>query len=100
MDFKSKHIANILTDFSVRMKISGYNERYRLNVIQSALQIWMKQNDEDMRCIRPLYRMKDWNKINRKREKEIKKQQWFRKENAEFTIFGPCTPNSKLYKMW
>ncbi len=30
-------VTTILSDFCLRMKISGYNERYRLNIIKSAI---------------------------------------------------------------
>ena len=93
-------IAEILTDFCVRMKLSGYNERYRLNIIQSAPRKWEEQKKQDKIGIRPLYRKKQWNRETRKQEKEMKKKQWFRQDNARFTIFCPYTPNSRLFKMW
>ena len=102
-DIPWERIAQLLSDFSLRMKISGYNERYRHNIIQSSLLGWEKQKENDRNGIRPLYREKNWNRISRQQEKEKKSTQWY-KEKGEysysFPIFCPQTPNSKLLIRW
>ena len=39
--------ADFLSDFCVRMKISGYSERYRENIIKSSLVAWDRMVEQD-----------------------------------------------------
>ena len=99
---KWKEVANILTDFCVRMKISGYSERHRLNIIMSALKGWARQKEADRSGAKPMYRDKEYKKVERRKEKERKKKQWYNQgnDNCTFPIFCPSTPGSKLFKRW
>ena len=95
--------AEMMSDFSLRMKLSGYNESYRHNIIQSSISGYEKQKEMDRNDIQPMFRDKNWNKVKRKKDKEKKTKQWFKKgaENDQsFPIFCPCTPNSKLFQRW
>ena len=47
---------------SLRMKISGYPELYRKNIIESALAASDKKVLEDRFGLKPLYRSHDWKK--------------------------------------
>ena len=51
-----------LSDFCLRMKISGYGEKYRETIIRSALTAWEKQVEMDRTGERPLYRPREWQK--------------------------------------
>ena len=55
------------------MKISGYSERYRENIIKSALVAWDRMVEQDEKGERPLYRDNTWRKEERRKEKEKKK---------------------------
>ena len=95
--------AEHLSDFSLRMKLSGYDQGYRHNIICSALVGWEKQKEKDMNGTKPMFRDKNWNKMERKKEKERKSAHWFRMSkdnNYDFPIFCPCTPGSDLAKRW
>ena len=48
--------ADMLSDFCLRMKISGYRERYRETIIRSALAAWDKVEEKDRTGERPLYK--------------------------------------------
>ena len=48
-----------LNDFCLRMKMSGYPEQYRKNIIESALAAWDKIVLEDQFGLKPLYRSND-----------------------------------------
>jgi hypothetical protein len=54
----------------------GYPERYRLDTLRRALNIYDKMVKDDQDGIRPLYRPKEWNVLARKKEKENKKYNW------------------------
>ena len=62
----------MLSDFSLRIKESGYTEKYRENVILSALSAWEKMVDLDRAGTKSLQREKSWKKEERKLEKERK----------------------------
>ena len=92
-----------LTDFSLRMKLSGYNENYRYNIINSSITGWKRQKEQDRNGSRPMYREKSWNRLQRKREKERKVAHWYRdgqSDRYDFPIFCPCTPNGELLNRW
>ena len=92
-----------LNDFCLRMKISGYPEQYRKNIIESALAAWDKIVLEDQFGLKPLYRSNDWKKEERRKEKEKKKMSWFRNMGGiknDFPIFCPITPGGRLAERW
>ena len=92
-----------LTDFALRMKLSGYNAKYRHNIIKSSITGWKRQQEQDRNGTRPMYREKSWQKLKRRKEKEIKEAHWFKKDKItkyDFPIFCPCTPNSELLHRW
>lgn len=102
-DLPWDRLTDLLSDFCLRMKMSGYNEHYRHNIIISALAGWNRQKENDRRGIKPMYRDKNWNKIERIKSKEKKAAHWFRKggeTDYDFPIFCPCTPDSKLLNRW
>ena len=92
-----------LNDFCLRMKISGYPEQYRKNIIESALAAWDKIVLDDQFGLKPLYRSNDWKKEERRKEKEKKKMSWFRNMGGiknDFPIFCPITPGGRLAERW
>ena len=102
-DIPWQRVEEHLTDFSLRMKMSGYNENYRHNIIKSSLTGWTRQKERDINGTRPLYREKSWNRIARRKEKERTAAYWFRNDQNnthDFPIFCPCTPNSELLHKW
>ena len=95
--------AELLSDFSLRMKISGYSERYRETIIRSAISAWKKQVEMDLTGETPLYRPRDWKRDERRRQKEYKKVGWYKKlggQTNDFPIFCPSSPGSRLAKEW
>ena len=95
--------AELLSDFSLRLKLSGYGERYRLTIIQSTLAAWERLVELDRTRERPLYRERGWKKDERRREKEKKKSKWFKKLGGttnDFTIFCPNSPGGRLAAKW
>ena len=81
-----------------RMQYSGYNAEERINIYRAAKKKYIEMLRKDTEGITPLYREKNWNRIERIREKEIKKRSWYKKgkEEAEAVFYVKATPNSKL----
>ena len=97
--------AQLLSKFSHRMKQSGYNDRFRLNIFQSALKNWDKRLEQDRTGKRPLHREKEWKREEWRKDKEMKEKMWYKKRDKgdahnTFPIFCPATPKGALAKMW
>ena len=95
--------ADLLSDFSLRMKLSGYSESYRATIIRSALAAWQKMLEEDRTGVQPLYRERCWMRKERNKEKEKKKSRWFRRlggQTNDFTLFCPMSPGGRLAHKW
>ena len=73
--------AQLLSRFSLRMKISGYNARFRLNIFPSALRHWDRRIEMDKAGERPLHREKNWRREERRAEKEMKTKTWYAGKN-------------------
>ena len=50
------------------MKLSGYPERYRAAIIESALTAWDKMLLDDVVGVRPLFRTNSWKKEERRKQ--------------------------------
>jgi hypothetical protein len=103
VDIPWERRAELLSDFSLRMKLSGYPARYRETVFQSALKAWERMAEEDRTGVRPLYRDRSWRKEERSREKERKKAGWFKQlggQKSDFPLFCPASPGSRLAERW
>ena len=89
---KSKH----LEEFSARMQFSGYNIKFRAEVLRSGIQAYNKMKENDTKKIVPLHRPRKWKQQEREKQKRSKKENWYRKGNHESVIFIPATPNGEL----
>ena len=65
------------------MKLSGYPERYRAAIIESALTAWYKMLLDNVVGVRPLYRTNSWKKEERRKQKEWKKINWHTKAGGK-----------------
>ena len=79
-----------------RMMEAGYPERYRKDTLCRCLRIYDKMVEDDANGIRPLYRPKDYDIANRRKEKQRKKNNWSIKGGYIAPIFVPPTPHSEL----
>ena len=90
----------MLSDFSLKMKESGYPEKYRGNVIMYA---WEKMVELDRAGTKQLHRENSLKKKERKLDKEKKTRNWFRsngRHNHHFPIFCPIIPGGRLAEKW
>ena len=96
--------AQLLSNLSLRIKQSGYNASFRLNIFKSVLKCWERRLQMDQSGDRPLHRERNWKREERQKEKERKKETWYTKKeenplNAS-PIFCPPTPKSTLASSW
>ena len=85
---------NFLSEFSLRMKESGYSERFRLEVISSGVAGYEKQLARAEAGICPLYRPKGYNSEQKARKKLISKRSWYKPFST--VLFCPPSPYSQL----
>ena len=83
-----------LSEFSLRMKESGYSERFRLEVISSGVAGYEKQLARAAAGTCPLYRPKGYKAEERSRKKLISKKSWYKPFST--VLFCPPTPDSQL----
>ena len=91
--------APTITDYMIRMSKAGYGERYREGVLRQALAIYDKKWKDHHEGNRPIFRAKEYQKEERKKEKERKRYDWAKKGGCLAPIFVPATPDSRLLKM-
>ena len=92
--------AAMLSEFSERLRDSGYTERYRQQLIKSVLKGWDKMVEEHKAGRRPINRARSWQEASRRQEKAKKKTSWFKSGGYTTVIFCPYTPGSELAKKW
>ena len=83
-----------------RLQFSGYDQRFRAQVLKSAFTAYDNIKQEDAEGVRPMYRPKDWDRKGREEMKMRKRESWFREGGAETVIFVPNTPGSELKKRY
>ena len=82
------------------MQFSGYNEKFKSEIVKSALNAYKTIIDKDKKGEKPMYRKKDWERENREKTKRAKKENWFKKGDKETVVFIPTTPGSFLKKKY
>ena len=89
-----------LSHFSLRMQYSGYSQKFRGEIINSAYIAYRKIKAQVDDGDRPLYRTREWQENERRRSKRDKQVNWYKKGGYESVIFVPATPNSELQKKY
>jgi hypothetical protein len=87
-----QHVEEIV----LRMQYSGYNKKFRHEVVNSALKAYKQMVATERAGGRPLYRNKEWKRIERTKEKERKGRTWYKRGGYTSVIMIPTTPNSEL----
>ena len=72
-DLQWEVVAAHLSEYSARMQYSGYEHKFRLEVIKSALKAYENLVEAERQGKRPLYRHKTWNTREREQERKSKK---------------------------
>ena len=87
---------DLLSEFSLRMMMSGYSEKFRLEVISSGVAGYEKQLARAAAGTCPLYRPKGYEKEERRKKNLIKKRSWYKPFST--VLFCPPSPGSILAK--
>ena len=77
--------------------------KYREEILDSAQKAFMKMKNDDEKGIKPLFRNREWNAVERKQNKEKKRVNWYKNtENKEIeyktVLFVPVTKGGGLAK--
>ena len=76
------------------MKWSGYNAKYRGEVITAAVVGYERLLEAVDRGERPLHRPREWQAGERRKKKLLSKAAWYRP--ADVVLFVPATPGGEL----
>ena len=82
--------------FMSRMQASGYSEKFRYEVLKSAIDAFEKVSNDPTR---PKYRGKELNTPKARQDLTKRRKNWFRKGGFESVMFVPATPGSQLRRM-
>ena len=91
-------VASHLTTMSMRMQYSGYDKKFRHDVITTAIAAFRKMKESDEKGEIPMYRPKMWKRKERQKAKNARKKNWYKKGGYKSVIFVPSTPDSVLMK--
>ena len=69
--------AEYLNQFMLRLKNSGYNQKFRQEIVDSALKAYEKMTEDDKNGTKPMYRNREWNSEERQKLKSKKKLNWW-----------------------
>ena len=97
-DVRKEHLNN----FMLKLKNSGYNTKFRTEILDSALLAYEKIIAADRAGTKPIYRDRDWNKEERNQKKNTRKTNWYKTGDKELeyksVLFVPITKGGKLLK--
>ena len=104
----SEHLpANVtrthVSDYVARMQYCGYTRDFRAEVVESAMKAFDSMLEKDANGTEPLYRPREWKKVERARKRRSRRTEWFRgggKEKKESVIFVPATPGGELKRRY
>ena len=97
-EIQQKH----LNKFMLKLKNSGYGQKFRKELLDSILKAFQKMQDEDKSGVKPMFRSRDWNREKRDLMKSKKKVNWWNTEkstvNYKSILFVTPTPGGVLAK--
>ena len=93
-----ERVVENVNEMVLRMQYSGYSEKFRYKVVNSALKAYETRKKGDQEGERPLHRPREWKREERDQEKARKRSNWYKKGGNEAVIFVPATPNSQLQR--
>ena len=86
----------------LKLKVSKYSQKFRTEVLDSALKAFEKMQQDDKNGLKPMYRSRDWNAEERKRQKSERKVKWWNTKNSKIqyksVLFVNPTPGGVLAK--
>ena len=62
----------------LKLKNSGYNRKYRMEILNSALVAFDKMMEDNKNNVKPLFRKRSWKKEEREAIKKNKSKIWYK----------------------
>ena len=89
-----------LNNYMLKLKRSGYSQKFRTEIVDSAMKAYEKMIEEDKNGTKPLYRSREWNREERNKKKKENKTNWYKNPKVEFksVLFVPVTKGGRLAK--
>ena len=89
-----------LSKFMIKLKNSGYNRKFRAEVIASSKKAFAIMISEDKKGIKPLFRDRNWKSEEGLLKKQNTKRNWYKNKDSKYTsvLFVPPTPGRELIK--
>ena len=90
-----------LNEFMIKLMNSGYDKKFRIEIVNSTMNAFEKILEEDKNETKPLYRSRLWNHEERIKSKDLKKQNWWKNEKGpdyKSLLMVPPTPGGVLVK--
>ena len=86
----------------LKLKNSAYKEKFRREVLNSAVKAFKKMEEDDRRNIKPMYRSREWQAEERQQSKSRKMANWWNSEKSKIqytsVLFVTPTPGGVLVK--
>ena len=86
----------------LKLKNSGYNHKFRKEILDSGLKAYAKMIEDDKNNVKPMYRSRDWNLEERQLSKAKKKFNWWNSAKSKIqyktVLFVTPTPGDVLAK--
>ena len=99
-DLPWEMVVGHLEQMMARMQYSGYDKKFRIEVLRSALKAYESIQKLDASGESPMYRSREWRRQHSSREKWKKQDKWYKKGGYESVIFIAATPNSTLKRQY
>ena len=85
-----------LNNFCKRMKASGYDQQFRLQVLKSGMEGYDRMLETERRGGRQVNRLRSCGEDERLKTKELQDKNWFRAGGFDVPLFVPHTPRGEL----
>ena len=85
-----------------KLQTSGYDHDTQIQVLKSIKNGWQKILEKDRTGERPLHRNREFNRDQRRKDKEDKKLNWYKGKSGnafDSVMMVAATPNSELKKI-
>ena len=81
------------------MMWAGYDEKFWKNILLHASRIFNDMKEKDKEGIRPIYREKEFCRVDRKKAKKGRKHSWSTNRGYTVPVMVSSTPNGELARI-
>ena len=91
-----ERVVENVKEMVLRMQYLGYSEKFRCEVVNTALKAYETSKKAYQEGERPLHQPRELKREEQDQEKARKRSNWYKKGRNEVVIFVPSMPNSQL----